>query len=209
MPTLREKLRTAVLDRVLHHRLPPASRIREDAMASELGVSRTPLREALFALAHEGLIEATPERGFSVKPLSAREVREVYPILWTLESLALQTSRGKLSTLVPELRAINKWFATAVRRPRAALTADMAWHAKLISLCPNRRLTHLLSTHKQLTYRYEFLYMSKPALLLASVDEHAGIIREVANGRVEHAIALLQKHWRRGMDVLLHELDWI
>ena len=74
-------------------------------MAAELGASRTPLREALFSLVHEGLIDATPDRGFSVKPLSSREVREIYPILWTLESLAVQTNRRNFSPVVPELRA--------------------------------------------------------------------------------------------------------
>lgn len=205
---LRDQLRATVLDRVLHHRLPPASRIREDAMAAELGASRTPLREALFALVHEGLIDATPECGFSVKPLSAREVREVYPIVWTLEALALETSLGTFSEIVPQLRAINRKLKDAAHRPRSALRQDLAWHAKLVSLCPNQRLKELLSTYKQLTYRYEFLYMSDSKLLLESVEEHDGIGEELGRGRVDRAIPSLRKNWQRGMELLLRQLDW-
>jgi len=208
-PALREKVRAQVLDELLHHRLPPASRIREDAMASQLGISRTPLREALFALAHDGLIETNHERGFSVKPLSAREVREIYPIIWTLEALALETSRGNFSTIVPHLRAINNRFANSVFRPRAALRQDVAWHAKLTSLCRNKWLAELLSRMKQLTYRYEYLYMSNAQLLLASVKEHEAITREIAAGRIGRALPMLRRNWERTMKVLLNQLDWI
>ena len=208
-PALREKIRSELLDRVMHHELPPSSRIRETALASELGASRTPLREALFSLVQEGFIDATRDRGFSVKPLTAREVRELYPIVWTLEILALQTSRGKFVAIIPDLIQLNRKLRRAVNKPTLAIRYDTLWHSKLTSLCPNERLISIVSTLKRLIYRYEFLYMNNSDLLKSSVEQHKQIIGALAEGGIKGASVLLEQNWRWAMQNLLDQLDWI
>src|SRR4028119_956924 len=98
---LREQVHHAIIGRILREELAPGARLSDSALAGELGVSRTPVREALLRLEREGFLEVDVGRGFFVKPLSAGEVREVYPILWTLEVLALRTtlppSRARLA----------------------------------------------------------------------------------------------------------------
>jgi DNA-binding FadR family transcriptional regulator len=81
---LRADLRLKVLERILNGKLSPGVRVNESRLAKELGVSRTPLREALFQLEREGFVRSDRDRGFSVEPMSAREIRELYPMLWTL-----------------------------------------------------------------------------------------------------------------------------
>jgi DNA-binding GntR family transcriptional regulator len=208
-PALREKIRSELLHRVMHHHLPPSSRIRETALASELGASRTPLREALFSLVQDGLIDATRDRGFSVKPLTAREVREVYPIVWTLEILALHTSRGKFAAIVPDLVQLNRKLRSAVHKPTLAIRYDTLWHSKLTSLCPNERLLAIVSTLKRLIYRYEFVYMNNPELLKNSVEQHKQIIGALSEGCVKTATVLLEKNWRWAMQNLLDQFDWM
>jgi DNA-binding GntR family transcriptional regulator len=208
-PALREKIRSELLHRVMHHKLPPSSRIRETALASELGASRTPLREALFSLVQEGFIDATRDRGFSVKPLTAREVRELYPIVWTLEILALQTSRGKFAAIIPDLIQLNRKLRRAVNKPTLAIRYDTLWHSKLTSLCPNERLISIVSTLKRLIYRYEFLYMNNSDLLKSSVQQHKQIIGALAEGGVKAATVLLEQNWRWAMQNLLDQFDWM
>lgn len=207
-PPLREKIRSQILHRVMHHELPPTSRIRESALASELGASRTPLREALFSLVEEGFIDATFDRGFSVKPLTAREVREIYPIVWVLEALALRTSRGKFTAIIPRLIHLNLKLAKADRQPRLAIRHDTRWHATLISLCPNERLISIVSSLKRVIYRYEYAYMNKPELLVSSVKQHKQIIGALAEGGVDEATIFLEQNWRWSMQNLLEQFDW-
>jgi DNA-binding GntR family transcriptional regulator len=71
---------------ILSAALPPGVRVNEVALARELGISRTPLREALFGLEREGLVISHPRRGFFVSPLDVKDAREVYPLLATLEA---------------------------------------------------------------------------------------------------------------------------
>src|SRR5688572_24496804 len=91
---------------ILNGELLDGSRIVESSLCDQLGVSRTPLREALFRLEQEGLVRQDLARGFSVMPLSAREVREIYPIIWTLEVLALELSEGNFD--IAALRKLNR-----------------------------------------------------------------------------------------------------
>src|SRR6478672_1518002 len=94
---LRDQVYHAVLAQIHRGDLPAGKRVRDTDIATQLGVSRTPVREALLRLAREGVLDADMGRGFSVCPLKAREMRETGAILGALESLALQ-SCGEIST---------------------------------------------------------------------------------------------------------------
>lgn len=87
--------------------------VNESQLAAQLKVSRTPSREALLQLEQEGFIRSDERRGFSIERFSAREIREIYPMIWTLEGLVLRTSAACAHLLVPELTRINLEFARA------------------------------------------------------------------------------------------------
>ncbi len=89
---LRDEVCRQILDRIHRGDLPPGSRVRDSDLASQLGVSRTPIREALLHLARDGVLETAMGRGFRVRPIDAAELREVGDILGALESLALRLS---------------------------------------------------------------------------------------------------------------------
>jgi DNA-binding GntR family transcriptional regulator len=127
-------------------------------------VSRTPLREALLALEREGFVRADVARGFAVAPLSARDVREVYPILLALESLALRMSGPMAFTLVELLTAANTALASAPDA-RSAQDCDHTFHRILLSRSPNARLLDLIAAQKRSVERYERLYRASSAYL--------------------------------------------
>lgn len=107
----RSSLRTQVGDVVrkwiTEGKLRPGIRIQEPKMAAQLGVSRTPLREALFQLERDGLVRSDPGKGFRVVPISVAMIREAYPILGALERLALHSSGPVVKRACGELRRIN------------------------------------------------------------------------------------------------------
>jgi DNA-binding GntR family transcriptional regulator len=206
---LRDQIYQLILDRLLRGELPPGSRVVESELATQLGVSRTPLREALFRLEQEGFLQADLARGFTVVPLTAREVREVYPIIWTLECLALSTIGQTERVPLKDLEQINADLAQVQEDPADKLTLDSRWHETLLQNCPNRRLLQMITSLKQVAYRYERAYMRDAALVETSVEQHR-IISDTLNRRdLAQAATLLEQNWRFGMDALLQHLDWM
>lgn len=203
---LRAGLVQELRDRIVSGTLAPGSRINESRLAAELRASRTPLREALMRLEEEGVVTSQLNRGFSVATLSAREARETYPMLWTLEALAL-TDSGSLARLaVPELTEANAALAAAIDDAHAAREADSRFHDALVARCPNRRLQAMVARLRRSVRRYEHLYMSDPGLIPVSVQQHAAIVAALAAGRLADARDELERNWRFGMDAVVLRL---
>jgi len=202
---LRESLRSTLLRQIVSGGLEPGKPVNESQLASQLKVSRTPLREALLQLEQEGFIRSDERRGFSVERLSAREIRELYPMIWTLEGLALHSSAVCAHLLAPELARINSELAKS-RGPKRALDLDAQWHERLISQSQNRRLHETLSALRLSIRRYETVYMADTRLLPESVAQHNGIIEDLKKHDVEAAVKNLEKNWRFGMEMLIRKM---
>ena len=199
---MRVYLHRALLDRIVHGELAPGARIKELQISEELGVSRTPLREALLRLEREGFVRSELARGFSVAPLSAREIRESYPIIATLEALAVRSSAPVLPSLMERLTILNAEFA-ANAGPEHAIDCDNRWHETLISGCPNRRLNQIIEELRSTLRRYERFYMMDPLLISKSAREHTRVTDAITAGELEAAVNALADNWRFGMETLL------
>ena len=204
---LREQVHRAIVGRILREELAPGARISDSVLAQELGVSRTPVREALLRLEGEGFLEVDVGRGFFVKPLSAGEVREVYPILWTLEVLALRSSPPPGPRTVAELDRINAELGLAAEDPERRIELDLAWHRTLLEGCPNQQLLALIASLKAVIRRYEYAFMQNAGLIDVSTRAHDEIARAVARGDVEAAVPLLESNWRFTLEELLPWLE--
>lgn len=203
-PPLRENVRELILERIVSGELRSGSRIVESRLADELQVSRTPLREALFRLEQEGFVSSRKDKGFSVSQLSAEEIEELYPILWTLEGLAVRLSGGAVHLVLPNLRAINEGFRGSKREGGKARDFDTEWHETLISNCPNRRLLAAIRSYRMLVQRYEAVYMADERRIEISVRQHEEIIAALERDDIDEALSVLEKNWRFGMELLRH-----
>jgi len=206
---LREELLTKLREKILRGEFAPGSRIRDSLLATQLQVSRTPIREALFHLEQEGFVQADMDRGFLVKPLTAREVRELYPIIWTLESLALRSVGRVTMNQLTELKQTNEALLAARDQPEQRLALDTHWHRVLLEPCHNQRLMQMIDALKRVAYRYEWAYMHDATLIEASVQQHEAIMAAIKKQDLEQAIELLEAHWCSGMEALLNCLDWL
>ena len=204
---LREQVHRAIVGRILRDELAPGARISDSALAQELGVSRTPVREALLRLEGEGFLDVDVGRGFFVKPLSAGEVREVYPILWTLEVLALRSSPPPGPRTVGELDRINAELGLAAADPERRIELDLAWHRTLLEGCSNQQLLSLIASLKAVIRRYEYAFMQNAGLISVSTRAHDEIARAVENGDIDAAVPLLESNWRFTMEELLPWLE--
>jgi DNA-binding GntR family transcriptional regulator len=193
--TLSQQTRSLVRDRLLRGDFAGA-RLNESEIALEIGVSRTPLREALRALEQEGLVYSQPGQGFYALPLSVDEVREIYPILWTLEVLALRLRPALTDEELTRLATINTTLESAGADPLRALALDTEWHADLLTPCANKRLLEQITSLKRAAHRYEYAYMQEANRLTISAAQHRQIIDALRKGDVGRAAAALEANWR-------------
>ncbi len=202
---LRQELLPALRRSILLGKLKPGSKIIESRLAATLGVSRTPLREALLHLEREGLVRSDLRRGFTVEPLSPREVRETYPMLAALECFAVRTSVEFIPPLLPALERLNAQFRRA-RSPQDALELDTRWHDTLMSPSRNSRLTALVASLRLAIRRYEHIYMSDSAVLPTSAAQHDGILAALRKGDLEAALRSIELNYTFGMHSLLRKM---
>ncbi|WP_158890079.1 GntR family transcriptional regulator [Amycolatopsis anabasis] len=199
-----EPLREAVYGRIVglfwSGRYPPGTALTEAALARELGVSRTPVREALLRLQAEGVLDATLARGFTVRPLRVREAEELYPILAALESLAVRTATvpgdlGELERLLTELEScpdpVRRW------------QLDSAWHAGLVAASGNEQLIALVSRVRTSLSRYELTYMRETPVRADADRQHRAILAAFAAGDLPAAADLLTTHWHHGQSSIV------
>jgi len=191
---VRALVRDRVIDSIVRGTLPAGAAINLSALAAELDVSPTPLREALIELERDGFVECSQGRGFSVCPWTAEEIQDLYALIPELEVLA-NPARLK------RLEAINAELVAAADPPRA-LKLDELWHSTLLDGCRNKTLIELLRSLKQRAQRYEFAFLKESGRKVSSA-QHAGIIRALRKKDLNRATDLLRENWNIGPRFLL------
>jgi DNA-binding GntR family transcriptional regulator len=203
---LRQEVRRVVLHGILHGALAPGGDVNEAELAAQLGVSRTPLREALLGLESEGFLQSAAGRGFTVAPLTERDVDEIYPVLWTLEGQALQSAPLPQAALLKQLADLNAELEASTKPPEKALALDRKWHELLLSGCKNRHLLDTIRQMKDLAERYELAYMRHSGFVPFSAKQHRAILRSLRKRDVPGAVAHLVDNWRVSQEFLI---PWI
>jgi DNA-binding GntR family transcriptional regulator len=202
---LAEEVANAVRGMILDGRLPAGQRINEVRLAAELGVSRTPLREALSRLINEGALKGEARRGLFVKPLTAEEVRAIYPIRAILDPAALRLAGIPGPDTLAAMRACNAQLASA-SDPGEAVQLDDQFHLQLVAGCPNPVLIDLIRQFMWRTRRYELGLMGRQAPMSAAVATHDRILDALESGDLELAARELEANMSRGAQPIL---DWL
>ena len=192
---LRDDVRRWVLDAICRGSLAPGAALGEAELARRIGISRTPLREALVALEREGFVVSSPGRGFSVAPLVASEMAELYPLIGNLEAFALRASPRPGADVIEVLRDLSRRLGTAASLADA-LALDEEWHRRLLAGSRNRKVLALLERQKDQVRRLEFAFTRIVGDVATSMEEHARILDELEAGRVSRAAKLLEAHWQ-------------
>jgi len=179
--------------------LRPGAFLDLEALEARLGVSRTPLRDALLQLEAEGFVEILPRKGVRVRPLAREDVRHLYEIIGALEGAALlaafpRLGRGEAATL----RRLNREMKRAVEAGNfdRYYERNLAFHDVFLDRCDNERLVRLVRALKQRLYDWPRRRGFVKAWERASVGEHAAFARLVAKGMARAAADHLRDvHW--------------
>lgn len=190
-----QQVAAAVREMIVDGRLGPGERINEVRLSQALGVSRTPLREALGRLAAEGAIDSTPAIGWSVRPLTVEEFRQLYEIRPILDPEALRLAGLPSPRRLAKLEALNRRFAAA-RDAETAIALDDEWHLELIADCPNRVLVGLIENMILRTKRYEVALLREQPNLIRASEDHDRILQALRAGDLPAACAGLKRNMR-------------
>lgn len=177
--TLADQVYAVLRDRIVRGEIQPGEFIREQEVSAGLGVSRTPVREALGRLSSEGFAERIPHRGFRVPAESIDDLLELYPIVATLEVLAAEESLGRMGAEdLRRLRAIQDSFREAVARddPAAGIDANREFHQRLTAYTRNRKLLDLLDELRSQVVRLELWSFAHISQREESVTQHDEIL---------------------------------
>jgi DNA-binding GntR family transcriptional regulator len=189
-----------ILQLVQRGELAPGTRVSDAALAGRLGVSRTPVREALLRLAREGVLDADTGRGFRVRRLDRAELRDVGAILAELEPLALRLAQELPAERLERLGEIARQLEQTRGDIGRAVELDEAWHQLLLEGCPNRRLLELIATLRQVPQRYVYAYLREAGRVSLSTLHHTRLLAALRSGDREAAAGLLERRWRRGIE---------
>jgi len=196
----------AVREMIVDGRLPPGARVNEVRLSGALGVSRTPLREALGRLAAEGALTSAPAIGYTVRPLSADEFEQLYDIRPILDPEALRRAWLPSARRLAELEALNRRFARA-RDGETAIALDDEWHLALIADCPNRILLELIEGLMRRTRRYELALLRERRNLVRATEDHERILAALRGGDLEGACRALKRNMQSGREPMLSWLQ--
>lgn len=180
--------------------LKPGARLEEVELGRRIGVSRTPIREALITLEAEGWVRSAANKGVSVRPADEAMVCELYPILGALETAALRLTSWSPQAIA-ELRDLNRRLASETRRAHQ-FELDSAFHRGLVRGCGNPMLLAMLERHWAQAGRYDGATARGTANRNGSCADHAAICDALEAGDMNQAANLLWRHWEHGAEVV-------
>jgi DNA-binding GntR family transcriptional regulator len=214
-----EQVYLRLRDLIVQGLLAPGSRVVETEVATRLGVSRTPVREALQRLQQEGFVVGAPgaqQARLTVAPLTRADVHELLNIVGEMEGLAARWTAdlppAERRALVKELKALNaEFFRTGRCAPidhGGLYEADERLHRRIVEACAGPRLIALHDSVKPQAERYIRMYISMlTSDLKASFAEHDAMIDAIEQGSADEAQAAVQLNWRHAADRIARVIE--
>ena len=188
-------------------RIAPGTRLVETEFAQRMAVSRTPVREAIRRLTHEGLahvVSAGAKTQIAVAPATVEDLIDLFAIIGALEGVAgrrvERLSPAERRSLGRDLGTLNARFARCakdrLRDPEKFFDSHDAFHARFVERCATDRLRHLIAAVRPQVKRYELLYATAVGSdFSASLREHRGIISALRSGTADQVERTIRRNW--------------
>ena len=179
--------------------LSPGDVIKPDAISAALGISRTPLRDALLQLEWEGFVTIRPRSGCVVRALTATDIRDLYQMIGALESSVIVSEWTRITPAVTDrMRTLDATMRAALDRDdfAAYYAANVAFHGAYLELSANAELVRRVTVMRQRLYDFPRRNTFVKAWETASADEHAALVAELAGDDPRAAADHLRDvHW--------------
>ena len=195
---LRDVVFNTLREAILKGDLKPGERLMELQLASKLGVSRTPIREAIRKLELEGLVIMIPRKGAEVADITEKSLRDVLEVRKALEELAVQLACEKITQEeLEELEKAGENFKKVLKRSKditEVAEADVRFHDVIYMATDNQKLIHLLNKLREQMYRYRVEYLKNPDVHEQLTQEHEEIVYHIKRREKVEATAVTCQH---------------
>ena len=192
---LRDVVFNTLRQAILRGELKPGERLMEIQLANKLGVSRTPIREAIRKLELEGLVLMIPRKGAEVAEITEKNMRDVLEVRKALEELAVQLACDKITKEeIEEMKKAAEDFKKILKSKDITeiAEADVRFHDIIYMATDNQKLIQLLNNLREQMYRYRVEYLKREEAQL--IAEHAAIIEYISKGEKKAATDIMCKH---------------
>ena len=177
----------------------PGSSINMDETCQKLGVSRTPLRDALLQLEMEGFVSILPRRGVIVNHLTLQDIKNYYEIIGALESAALMADFERVKeTQIQKMYALNAEMKQAIDQDdfNQYYQKNLLFHDVFLNRCENKNLVKIVNTLKRRLYDFPRQEGFVKQWEVTSIDEHQELVRLIEEGKKEQASNYIRDvHW--------------
>jgi DNA-binding GntR family transcriptional regulator len=192
----------------------PDERLIEEQLAERLGVSRTPVRQALTMLEAEGLVEITPNRGATVCSFSIEDVWDIYDLRAVLEGHAARRAAGRierrelerLRELAREMEGLPGQFDDHEEEIRALVALNQGFHGTIVEASRNRRLERLINRTVEIPLMFKAFYWYTLHERTISNHYHRQILEALENGDADRAEIIMREHVYEGRDFVIRAL---
>ena len=194
---LRDVVFNTLREAILKGDLKPGERLMELQLASKLGVSRTPIREAIRMLEQEGLAVTTPRKGAEVAKMTLKDLEDVLEIRDALDELAVRIACQKISDeQLKQLEDMKELFekSTQTGNVKKIAEADVTFHDVIYEATGNPKLVTLLNNLREQVYRYRVEYIKDPKNYPTLIAEHEAILESLKNRDVKNAVEAMHVH---------------
>lgn len=169
----------------------------EMSVSQELGLSRTPVREALLRLSSEGLITFLPRKGFVVTSFTEKEIEEIFELRLILESVVIKKIVSKIS--LKNIEKLREYLelqreAAAKNDYHAFMLSDRAFHKTFFELAGNFKLTEIMDNFQDICHMIGVCYLKVDGLYERSINDHEAVLKSIETGDVNKAETAIAKH---------------
>lgn len=206
---LRELVFESLREAIILGRLKPGERMMEMQLADEMGVSRTPVREAIRKLELEGFVVMIPRKGAYVAGISVKDIVDVFEVRASLEALAAGLAAERITDAeLEELeRSLVQILEVSDREDLGAIVeTDTNFHDLIYKACRNERLVQIITHLKEQIQRFRTTSLSQPGRSKDALGEHRAIVEAISERNVEMAQALAREHIENAEQSLLNAM---
>lgn len=194
---LRDVVFNTLRQAILRGEMEPGERLMEIQLAQKLGVSRTPIREAIRKLELEGLVVMIPRKGAEVAHITEKDMRDVLEVRCTLEELAITLAcKNVKQEDIDALKTANRVFEAAIVSKDVVniVDADVSFHDIIYSITNNARLIQIINKLREQMYRYRLEYVKDARTHSILISEHNDIIQQLSQKNAEQAKIVMRQH---------------
>ena len=205
---LREMVYEELKMQILKGSIIPGTRMMEVELAEEMGVSRTPIREAIRKLEKEGLVTIEPRRGAYASMISTEDMVEILEVRQDLEGLAAYFAADRMTkSQMEELKQVSNSYNEAVMQGNmeAMIKHDTRFHHIIVESCRNKILVQMIEQLQELVLRFRYIYYDNFKRAENMPEEHEAIVAAIAEGDADKARAAADIHIERLKELVIKE----